>query len=761
MPGDPRYPLLGNGQNYIAPLQRPGSPSKLRFPRSYAEARDSLLGDLVSVRKRIESIPSSHRLDEIVVCFRLLPQFLAKSYHPGSLLRGPLVDIGSRRWYSSFGSKDPTPLKNRKLAKLVFVRTTVPGLDRFESTLHRPERAVPKSWREDVQKLEKITLLDEDECILGFVNDWVSGRSEIVLHPFPTANSEAENLALQLIESHNVNPGKVTVRHNRFGSTFISAVLNRPALSSLAKFNPIRSVRPLSLRALPIVRASSGVPGPIPPTEGFRSSALVGVLDGGSDASNPFLKNYVSTVDLTPQPPEPDFLGHGTAVAGAALYGRLNDYSQSEMLPQPRVGVVSFRVLPFENPADFDLYEIIDYMEDVIPKRTDIKVWNLSLGPAGPIEDDHLTRFTSSVDILTWDHKVLIGSAVGNDGKEDFPYSRVQAPSDSVNGLGIGAFTFDHSGNTIRAPYSCIGEGREGCKVKPDVVAFGGCDQRPIHLVSLTPGEKSLAAGTSFSCPTVMGKAAELLGRCEQLRPLDARALIIHSADHPDGTSDTQIGHGFFDKAVDDVLYGASDSVLVMFQGRMYPGNSASLPIPVPDVIYQARKVIIDWTIVTLTQVNPLHSEDYTVTCIEDYFYPNAEHFRFSHPNHKNTKTADVRKNPLRANELTSQGWKRSVLPKTLPPSTYKTEAERRQGLKWDTVVKRRVGRQGKALWKPFIVLQAINRHNNPVEEIEYSVVVSVKAPGLAIYDATLAQYQALQPVRIKAVNEILVPITS
>src|SRR5262249_19175005 len=159
--------------------------------------------------------------------------------------------------------------------------------------------------------------------------------------------------------------------------------------------------------------------------------------------------------------------------------------------------VVSFRALPTSNHADVDLYESIDVIERAVPARKDIKVFNVSFGPRGPILDDTISRFTFVLDTLSVAHKVAFVVAVGNDGAI-VGQDRIQSPSDMVHGLGVGSFSLAN-GSPVPASYSCKGPGRECGKIKPDVVAFGGCPNAPIHLISTKHGSKVPAWGTSFA----------------------------------------------------------------------------------------------------------------------------------------------------------------------------------------------------------------------------------------------------------------------
>ncbi|MDT2273713.1 hypothetical protein P7H20_00815 [Paenibacillus larvae] len=61
-----------------------------------------------------------------------------------------------------------------------------------------------------------------------------------------------------------------------------------------------------------------------------------------------------------------------------------------------------FRVLPLSDPKDFDLYEAIEFIEQVVPNRHDIDVYNLSFGPTGPIFDDEISKLPYALDTLAW-----------------------------------------------------------------------------------------------------------------------------------------------------------------------------------------------------------------------------------------------------------------------------------------------------------------------------------------------------------------------
>lgn len=503
--------------------------------------------------------------------------------------------------------------------------------------------------------------------------------------------------------------------------------------------------------------ASSNMP--LPPSGNHVSIIKVGMFDGGVDTSHPFLHKYVKENHVVKTPPLSDYISHGSAVAGVILYGPLNSYTSGSHLPQPAVSVESFRVFPLNDPTDNDLYEAIDIIEDVVPTREDINVYNLSFGPCGPILDDDISRFTYSLDELAWNYRKLFAVAVGNDGLNPKPLNRIQSPSDLVNGLGVGAFSYHPTTNEIvRAGYSCVGDGREGCKVKPDITAFGGDEYRPIHLLLLNPNTKFLSMGTSYSAPIISGKAGEILGRCTRFSPLVARALLIHSAKHPVKV-DNELGYGIIDQSVDEIINCQDNRVTIVYSSSILPTNYAKLPIPVPRNMTKVGTLEISWTIAVLSKVNHLHIDDYTQSAIEDTFYPHELRYRFSRG--KKYKVKHIENDASEIQELLLQGWKKSTLPATDRADCYQTEQARRGELKWDTIVRRNTNKRYNSVKNPFLVLHRMGR-NGSTDRMDYAVVVIIAAPQYkgSLYEDILAEYQALEPIQIRNVSEVMVPIS-
>lgn len=752
----PKYlPILGYGENLIEPSKKKFGSGPTTFPRTYSEAKTKVKEDIKRLRNSISSIPEDKKMEEVVVTVRLHEKFLAKSYTPNSLFKASQFEnIGSRRWRKQ--NED----ENEVLSKMHFVKISPVSLDALEAALDTEEGSLTGSFKNDVQKLEELSILNQTEVLQGFDYDWHEGSVEFVLHPFGNENSEVIEKFTQLLKNNGVDTNSIKVKEYHDGPVFISAFVKRQILKEVADFNPLRTVHPLRVNLFPSTRSyDTSELKLFPPKGEYISPVKVGVFDGGIDVQNPFLVNYAKENESVESNPNINGMKHGTQVAGVILYGDLNQYPNNTQLDDPLVTVESFRVLPQSDPRDFDLYEAIDLIEKVIPSRKDIDVYNLSFGPIGPIFDDEISRFTYSLDRLAWNYRKLFVVAVGNDGHKPSPLNRIQAPADLVNGLGVGSFTFDYSTKErVRAYYSCVGMGREGCKVKPDLVAFGGDDKFPIHLLGLEPNSKELSAGTSFSSPFIAGKAAEIMGRCNQFDSLSARALLIHSAMHPENVDD-EIGYGFLDKNVDEILGCNENKVSIVYTASLNPTAIAKLLIPVPMNPNLQGDISLSWTIATLSKANALHAEDYTESAIEHTFYPHSKKFSLSKKGQ--SKTLHLENDADQIAELLKDGWQLSLQPVSSSPTQYQTELARRGELKWDTVVKNWKRMRSSSLEQPFLLLHGMGRNSSSFDRMDYAVVITIHAPKYAgnLYEDILNEYKVLQPVSIRTRSQLLLRV--
>lgn len=747
-------PILGNGESMVEPVKPARGAGEPDYPRTYNEAKSRIKKQVSNVIQAIEALPNEKRMQEVVITIRLHYKFLAKSYTPTMLFREINAEnVGSRRWDYSDELK-----KDIYYSKMHFVKASVDNLIYLQDYLDKDEAVLKDSFKKDIQKIEEISLLSSSETIVGFEDEWLTGKVEMVLHPFEDEMNLAVEKFMAILIANDVAEESIKVKIYNNGPTFICANMNRQALSAIHDFNPLRTAHPIRMNTFPEMRNVRYTPNaPSPVSSSVRSRIKIGMFDGGVDGTIPLLANHVSDNQVLNTLPEAEYIEHGSAVAGCILYGPLNRFNDNENIPQPTVSVESFRVFPLNNRHDYELYEAIDIIENVVPSRNDIQVYNLSFGPYGPILDDEISRFTYVLDNLAWNYQKLFIVAVGNDGDLQTPMNRIQSPSDMVNGLGVGAFSYDSTGNVIRAPYSCIGQGREGCKVKPDILAFGGDEVAPIEVVSVHHGNRSLTTGTSYAAPVISGMAGEILGRCDRFNPLVARALLVHSATNPNGVC-KEFGYGFLNKPIEQIINCTDNNVTIVYTSSIMPKNYAKIPIPIPLTAQSSGKFKISYTIAVLSKVNPLHVEDYTESAIEDTFYPHDQRFRFTKG--KSNVIKNIETDTSEIEKLLSQGYQSSTLPVSTSTKTYQTEQARRGELKWDTVVHRWRTMKSASLRKPFLVLHGMGR-NSGKDRMDYALIVTISALDYktSLYNDILTEYTTLQPVQLRATNELMVHV--
>jgi hypothetical protein len=771
MSDNSRRPILYRGENYSIPIAK-GGRRRLPEPKiSYAEARSHLLNNIRETAEKLRSVPSTMKLpNETIVCLRMQPEFSAKSYYPASLFSAfdeidGMQEVGSRLWRPQ--TDEPTIKKGdnkedalpNKAGKLLFVRTTEDALEKFQNKLNSAESLLSKNFTRDIRKLSGMDLLTNDEQILGFDDEWSGGKIEAILHPFAIDQELAFAHFIDLLKKQDIDPNELKYRQYEGGVTFLSINGNRDLLSAMQGYNPLRMVHPLSIRDLPSLVRGNISPGlPTAPTFTQRPSTILGVLDGGIDAAGEHIKNYVEAIDAVADAPLPEGIEHGTRVSSAALYGPLNFYNNNDTLPEPQVFVRSFRVLSSKNIADRELYESIDAIEELVPKNPDINVYNLSFGPGGPILDDVISRFTFALDLLQVRYKILFCTAVGNDG-ELVGYDRIQSPSDMVNGLAIGAYTI--SGNDrIRAPYSCIGPGREGNKLKPDLLGFGGCDKTPIQLIPTTAGHRAYTKGTSFSSPIIASAAARLIDKSNSaIDATVARALLVHSTlEKTKKKHCFEMGHGTLPDNLSDVAICPDKSYTLIYQGEIEPSKYGEFQIPWPADLKKGN-VTFRWTLAVLTGVDPQSPDDYTSSTIEVAFYPNSKVYGFTKAGHS-PKYLNIDERSSEVAALETDGWKRSAYPKTASKSSgFSTEHELRADLKWDSVDTREISKRASTINYPVFHLHALNRAGARAQsnKVRFALILSVEAPkaNVDIYTKVRSEYTALLPIKMDLPVEV------
>lgn len=766
----PRRPILYKGEAYSSPLIKRGSGSSKEPEITFEQARNKIITNIDNIRAQLPLIdPKLKMPNETILTFHVLPEYAAKSYYPNTLFYplnqgSGLQEIGSRLWRLP----DETEREEHdgaekvgeetKFAKLFYVRATNDGLERFYRKLSL-QTDLPENFQLDIRRIAKLELVSNAERLSGFEAEWESGNIEVTLHPFSLDRTHSLSHFKSLIADNGGNVNSMRVKqYDNEGLTFISLEADKKIVEQLAAYNPMRSAHPIGLRPIGNPKRSAvqllGAP-KIPVFTG-KPSVVVGVLDGGYVAGNPALDPYVEAIDSVSGPADQDFAEHGTEVTSAVLYGAINDYRSTDTLPEPEVSVRNFRVISLTQTHP-ELYDVIDAIEKIVPANPDIQVYNLSLGPIGPIIDSDVHRFTYSLDRLSKLYNVLFNVAVGNDG-EIIGYDRIQSPADMVNGIAVGAYSL-YSGKPERASYSCVGPGREGNKLKPDISAFGGCERLPMQILNQIPGNRHQTLGSSIASPLTAGFLARLIGKSNGvIDPLSARALLLHQSR---GTENEKhclgLGHGILPPDLDEMMNCVDKSYTLIFEGELERTKHREFQIPWLAEL-KTGKINLRWSVAVLTSVDPNSPEDYTTSSVEIGFYPNSHKFVFTDPTGKKTKRLDVQDKAADAEALLASGWTQSNTPASgSSPKQFLPEGELRKELKWDTVDVREVPKLAKSMKDPVFQVHAIGRgHRSAGEKVKFVITLTIEANAATIdlYSGIVANYPALLPI------ELVIPVS-
>lgn len=756
-----RFPILGFGERLVNPVTvRSGGGSK-KHVRTFAEARDRLIPQLEVLSEQIDSLTENLRLTRIFFLVMLDSSYLAKSYFPNTLNRSMGWEmVGSRPWWQT--DRDGIDLTKPMLGRSLFFCTDQKQIEYTRKRLVQGT-GLNQSEQDDFVKIDSVFLPAGSDRLINIDQEFESGVVELLFHPMTAREwRECEEKMEALCNSDRAN--NILWGRRRGGGDqpyFVPAVISSETIQNLSGFNPLRAARPMPGVSFPRVRRDTTNQAGNPPGTGvLRETGFpeIGVFDGGVDDSVPHLTPWVEGVDLTPEEPEEFSIEHGTAVCGAVLYGSC---LPNRNLDPPKMKVRSFRVFPTPKIEDIDLelYQILDWIEDTVTNEQyrHIKAFVLSFGPDIPVEDQEVNLFTTTLDRLAMEHDVLFIVAAGNTGQLHPPLNRLQPPADIVNGLGVGAYSYEERLRIIPALYSSVGPGRPGSSIKPDICGFGGSDSDPFYV--LLPGSDGQIAGTqgtSFAAPFIGSTAGALLYRAnmpEALPPQMVKALIIHNASRPKGWDPNSYGWGALVATPDQIASCTGNEVTVLYNGIMSFGNWMRLQVPFPDDLDFGGQVYFNWTFTYASGISPGTPDDYTLAGAEIHFRPNASNFGFSKKD-ENYVFVNVKQEQAKVNELQNDGWKQSAHPRAKNP---KREQELRELGKWDTVVRGQKRQARKDVESPVLDVHALARAewetSKGPDVINYAAVITVRAtdPQVQLYQRIRQTMPMLVPVELRA----------
>ncbi|MBE9127979.1 MULTISPECIES: S8 family peptidase [unclassified Coleofasciculus] len=347
----------------------------------------------------------------------------------------------------------------------------------------------------------------------------------------------------------------------------------KPAFESTADYN------------LPI----SSFPEVIPPPEDHCG---VLVIDSGVQRGHPLIAPVLGEADVFPDAQRQfikggpdDEGGHGTNVAGIAIYGNIEKCIEKRSF-DPTAWLFSARVTDENNQYDEDLLVETQLSEAIlafIKQYPNCKVINISLGNAEQIYRDGLKQFrlAARIDEIAYEYQYKNIVFVVSAGNAYYPEAtsieqlrthyptylsnesaRIIDPATSAISLTVGSLSLGRSSMTYPldarrnavtklpgypSPFTRTGFGVDGM-IKPEVVDLGGDwvldgsrvvqdNQAGVSILTLSKDYATslfrLSSGTSFAAPRVANLAAQLFTKYPDASSNLIRVLIANSAALP------------------------------------------------------------------------------------------------------------------------------------------------------------------------------------------------------------------------------------
>lgn len=336
---------------------------------------------------------------------------------------------------------------------------------------------------------------------------------------------------------------------------------------------------------------------------------VIGVLDTLFD-EHVYFKDWVRyerLVDQNIETTSADY-EHGTAVTslivdGPAINPNLDD------------GCGRFRVKHFgiATQGRFSSFSIVKAIREIVVRNREIKVWNLSLGSALPINRNFISPEAAELDKIQCENDVIFVISGTNKPDPDIKEMAIGAPADSLNSIVVNAV--NDKGEP--ASYHRVGPVLSFFN-KPDLSYYGGDVDHPMRVCT-SLGEK-FVSGTSFSAPWISRKMAYLIHKIGFTREV-AKALLIDAAASWNRRDDAThaIGYGVVPQRIEDIVQTPDDEIRFIMTGVVQAYETYTYNIPVP-VDKEKHPFFARATLCYFPQCSRNQGVDYTSTEMDIHF---------------------------------------------------------------------------------------------------------------------------------------------
>lgn len=479
----------------------------------------------------------------------------------------------------------------------------------------------------------------------------------IILSTIQSASIEIANLQKEKLKQY-LNEADLSFSTNNNEDLFYLNHASNEIVNNIEQnFDIIQSIT--SSRALNV---RPGILGTLRMEYGFEVTvpenlSTVGIIDTGINTIAPFNNLIVDGgINITGET-DADHSGHGTLVAGLAIFGQELPSSVQDSY-EAKCKVLPIKVL--HNNNDGINFPLLLQAIRTANQDKGVRIFNMSLVFYPKQYNEAFSEFAYELDHLSHELGVLIFISVGNfdsislrellttDFHNDHSYpefyynlnstspihncenTNISTPSESLNNLSIGAlagniedddnsditpaniypayytrkFHFDYEQKINTTDFNQNQKNKH--LNKPDLVFDGGDllnGQSGIEVIA-SPADNFFrrAAGTSLSAPLITSIAAEIEGMYPDLNVQSIKALLINSANYykpkelPHFQNKDELLRKLIGFGVPDrnlALLSDNKSITMVVEDEIKPLEIVSIPIFLPDYLKTSGNKLI------------------------------------------------------------------------------------------------------------------------------------------------------------------------